>query len=104
MGCCDPPRCGLNFSLRIDTTGVTYADLTGDGRADVITGAGRAFCAGFDLKENAEGVQRGVVDWRAILERDLAIIMRFWRSPLPTLAAVKGYAIAGGSRPWWATS
>ncbi|MFO1059469.1 MAG: enoyl-CoA hydratase/isomerase family protein [Dongiaceae bacterium] len=65
-------------------------------RALVLTGAGRAFCAGFDLKENAETTAGGVAHWRPILERDLAIIMRFWRSPLPTVAAVKGYAIAGG--------
>jgi enoyl-CoA hydratase len=72
------------------------AEADGELRALVLTGAGRAFCAGFDLKENAEGPRRGVAEWRPILERDLAIIMRFWRSPLPTVAAVKGYAIAGG--------
>ena len=65
-------------------------------RALVVTGAGRAFCAGFDLKDNSAERAEGVAQWRPILERDLAIIMRFWHSPLPTVAAVKGYALAGG--------
>ena len=91
----------------IDSTMIAELDAALDAaeadaglRALVLTGAGRAFCAGFDLKENAgenaEETARGVAHWRPILERDLAIIMRFWRSPLPTVAAVKGYAIAGG--------
>jgi enoyl-CoA hydratase len=65
-------------------------------RALVLTGAGRAFCAGFDLKDNSAERANGVAEWRPILERDLAVIMRFWHSPLPTIAAVRGYALAGG--------
>ncbi len=62
----------------------------------VLRGPGRAFCAGFDLKEGVQQERKGVADWRPVLERDLAVIMRFWNLPKPTIAAVHGYALAGG--------
>jgi len=64
-------------------------------RAVVLKGAGRAFSAGFDLKE-AYAPPAGTVDpVRAEIERDFRIIMRFWDSPLPTIAAVHGYCLGG---------
>ena len=65
-------------------------------RALVVTGAGRAFCSGFDLKEGADTPKEGVADWRPVLQRDFDIIMRFWHLSRPTIAAVKGYCLAGG--------
>ncbi len=66
-----------------------------DVRAIVVHGTGRAFSAGFDLKDGASEKRDGVNDWRIILERDLNYIMRFWHSPLPTIAAVHGPCLAG---------
>ena len=65
-------------------------------RALVVTGAGRAFCAGFDLKDYAEVPAQGVAGWRLSLKRDFEIIMRFWHLSRPTIAAVRGHCIAGG--------
>ena len=65
-------------------------------RAIVVCGAGRAFCAGFDLKESVQTPKHGVADWRPVLERDHDLIMRFWRSPKPTVAAIHGHAVGGG--------
>ncbi len=67
-----------------------------DVRAIVLNGAGRAFSAGFDLKEGSTQKRETAADWRAILQRDLDFIMRFWNSPLPTIAAVHGHCLAGG--------
>src|SRR5437867_8123169 len=64
-----------------------------DARAVVLTGAGRAFCAGADLKERRDMDETG---WRAhheVLERAFAAV-REHRAP--TIAAVEGYALAGG--------
>ena len=65
-------------------------------RALVLRGAGRAFCAGADLKylkEAVRGDQRGMATF---LERLLALFARIERFPLPVIAAVNGHALAGG--------
>lgn len=67
-----------------------------DVRVVVLQGAGRSFCSGFDLKDEAELENQGVVDFLPAMQRDLDSIMRLWRFPKPTIAAVHGYAIAGG--------
>lgn len=66
-------------------------------RVVVLTGAGRAFCSGFDLKDGADTHQsRGIAEWRPIIQRDFDAIMRFWYLSRPTIAAVHGYCLAGG--------
>ncbi len=62
--------------------------------AIVISGAGRAFSSGMDLKDDAAGHTRGEQAWREVLAADLALIMRFWDCPKPTLAAVHGFCLA----------
>lgn len=67
------------------------------GRADVgavlLTGAGRAFVAGADIKELAS---QGAVEGKARAERGQRVFRRFETSPKPTLAAVNGFALGGG--------
>lgn len=65
-------------------------------RAIVLAGAGSGFCSGFDLKEQAEARPQGVAQWRPLLRRDFDAVMRFWHSPKPTIAAVRGPCLAGG--------
>ena len=65
-------------------------------RAIVVTAEGRAFSAGFDLKESAARGDTSPAQWRRILETDFDIIMRFWYSPKPTIAAVHGACVGGG--------
>ena len=65
-----------------------------DARAVVFTGAGdKAFCAGGDLKERNEMTDEA---WRAqhvIFEQ---AALRVLRCPMPVIAAVEGFALAGG--------
>lgn len=58
-------------------------------RVIVLTGAGRVFCSGADLKEalTAPGVAAG---------RLAEIITQLWEAPVPVLARVNGSARAGG--------
>jgi enoyl-CoA hydratase len=72
----------------------------------VVTGAGRAFCSGYDLKIYAQtpgktgGVQDmpwdPMVDFKMMFERTQDF-MSLWRSYKPTIAKVRGFAVAGGS-------
>ena len=64
--------------------------------AVVVCGTGRAFCSGYDLKDDALAPPADGEAWRSRLERDLDFLLRFWNQPEPTIAAVHGYCLAGG--------
>lgn len=65
-------------------------------RAIVLSGEGRAFSAGFDLKESAEKNYTTATDWRPVIEADFDFIMQFWDCRKPTVSAVHGFCLAGG--------
>ena len=64
-------------------------------RAVVITGAGRAFCAGGDLEEQKKlgGDPRKIEEWLVIIRASFAVL---YRCTKPTVAMVNGLALAGG--------
>jgi len=61
------------------------SEVSAEVRAITLRGAGRAFCSGFDLGELQSDAE--VTATRRILEADFEIILRFWNSPKPTIAA-----------------
>jgi len=63
--------------------------------AIVVHGNGRAFSAGFDLKESAAKGALDAKQWRTLIEADFDFIIQFWDCPKPTIAAVHGYCLAG---------
>jgi 2-(1,2-epoxy-1,2-dihydrophenyl)acetyl-CoA isomerase len=76
------------------------AEALGNGaRAIIVTGAGRAFCAGGDLREMQKiAAQEGKVE--AFFDEPLGLlnecILLIRRSPVPFIAAVNGAASGGG--------
>ncbi|WP_342640450.1 enoyl-CoA hydratase/isomerase family protein [Rhodoligotrophos ferricapiens] len=61
----------------------------------VLHGEGRAFSAGFDLKESAQADTQGNEEWRQRLQQSFDFIMQFWDAPKPSIAAVHGFCLAG---------
>ena len=75
-------------------------DMTADKsiRVIVLTGAGRAFCAGGDI----DHMRRLVVerDWKAgkaLVETGRSLVMAIRKSPKPVIASVNGAAAGGGA-------
>ena len=64
-------------------------------RAMIITGAGKAFSAGFDIAPR-EKPRTTVQDWRDHAKDGNETWLRIWRSRLPVVAAVNGYCLGGG--------
>ena len=72
----------------------------------VLAGAGRAFCAGYDLKKFAEGDPSNrwtqampwdpMQDYRG-MKANTDDFFSIWRSYKPVICKVHGYAVAGGS-------
>ena len=87
----------INRQLRREFGGaIQRFDREEDSRVAIITGAGRAFCAGRDLKERAEdnaaGIQAKVTDSMSP-ESPYMWPHQTWK---PLIAAINGYALAGG--------
>jgi enoyl-CoA hydratase/carnithine racemase len=92
-----PERANALNGAMLDEIGRALDAAEGDAaiRAVIVTGAGTAFSSGFDLKEQMERRPSGVAEWRPLLRKDFDTVMRFWRFPKPTIAAVRGPCLAG---------
>jgi enoyl-CoA hydratase/carnithine racemase len=71
-------------------------DRREDVRAIVVTGAGRAFCAGADLSSGADTFSGGLADRAAGEELDLDDRREYWEMNTPIIAAINGAAVGVG--------
>jgi len=74
--------------------------LAGDDavRVLVLTGAGRAFCAGADIGYMKELTERDDVDaFRALVEAGRAVVTTIRTTPKPVIASLNGPAAGGGA-------
>ncbi|MGH7819856.1 MAG: crotonase/enoyl-CoA hydratase family protein [Candidatus Binatia bacterium] len=72
----------------------------------VLRGAGRAFCAGYDLdwgtkvsneaRSREQGVWDPVADWR-MMSANVRAYMSLWESPKPVVAGIHGFCVGGGT-------
>jgi len=93
-------RNALNNKLRSEIYGTLEAnDVDDDVRVTIIRGAGKAFCAGYDLKGNNNEdrpfhTAGGDGSWaRHVVEG----AFRVWDLAKPVIAQVHGYCLAGGT-------
>lgn len=63
-------------------------------RAVILTGAGRAFSSGFDLQ--GEDFELDAEGWREDIGANMRRFRAIWEAEVPVIAAVNGYALAGG--------
>lgn len=85
---------------------VERANRDDEVRVILLSGAGRAFCAGYDLEIFAEAPRPApgsqempwdpMVDYR-LMSQNTRCFMSLWRGHKPVLCKVHGYAVAGGS-------
>ncbi len=72
------------------------AEADDEVRIVVVRGAGRAFCAGYDLEQESHEGEPSITEWHELLSRDVAVTMKLWALSKPTIAAVHGWCLAGG--------
>ncbi len=91
---------------RLLSEAVARADADPDIHVMVLSGAGAAFCAGYDLSYYAEGNGSGEVTqempWDPIKDyqfmwQNTNHFMSLWRALKPVICKVHGFAVAGGS-------
>jgi enoyl-CoA hydratase len=63
----------------------------------IVAGAGRAFCAGYDLNEDAEGGEHDARYWHEELALSTERMLELTECPKPTIAQVQSYCLAGGT-------
>jgi enoyl-CoA hydratase len=99
-----PERLNAIVPELIDDLEAALDKAEGDAEVRVIrlAGAGRAFCAGYDIEWGARAMEEAGEPWDPIadhrmMSRYVRAYMRLWRSPCPVIAQVHGFCVGGGT-------
>jgi methylglutaconyl-CoA hydratase len=68
-----------------------------EARVLVLRGAGEAFCSGLDLTALQDANNKSAAEHKADAERIAKLFRTLYELPIPTIAAVHGAAVAGGT-------
>jgi methylglutaconyl-CoA hydratase len=90
-------RNALSFQLVDEILAALDAVEKSEALVVVLTGAGKAFCAGLDLDELKSLIGKSHAENVGDSRRMVQIFRRLYDFPKPTIAAVNGAAIAGGT-------
>jgi enoyl-CoA hydratase len=63
----------------------------------ILRGAGRAFCSGYDLNEDADEGELDARGWHASLAGGVREMLEILDCPKPVIASVQSYCLAGGT-------
>jgi enoyl-CoA hydratase len=90
--------------IRAFDEALARANAAPEVRAVRLRGAGRTFCAGYDIDWGAEMMEQAESSgpWDPILDyqtmsRYVSSYMSLWRSPKPVIAQVHGFCVGGGT-------
>jgi enoyl-CoA hydratase len=88
----------LNTEL-IEAISAALGEAAGDDGVSVVVlrGAGRAFCAGYDLTEDASDDLMDSSAWHRALRHDTQRMLELLDHPKPVIASVHSYCLAGGT-------
>jgi len=91
-------RNAMTSAMQIELIGAMEEAAAAPGcRVLVLAGTGEAFCAGLDLEELKGMAGRSAEEHRADAERIARLFRTLYELQVPTIAAVHGAAIAGGT-------
>jgi enoyl-CoA hydratase len=95
-------RPGALNALNHDLLSALVDAIEAAGRDDgvsvvVLAAAGRAFCAGYDLTEDADEGELDARGWHSSLAAGTAQMLSILDCPKPVIASVQSYCLAGGT-------
>ena len=90
-------RNAMTQEMQAELISVMEETAAGNWRVVILTGAGEAFCSGLDLSELRAMQDKTADDHRTDAERIARLFVAVRELPIPTIAAVHGPAIAGGT-------
>jgi methylglutaconyl-CoA hydratase len=89
-------RNAISPEMILELAAALMAIESGPARVVIITGEGKAFCAGLDLEALRSLAQQTADQNLSEARRMAQIFHRLWTFPKPVIAAVNGAALAGG--------
>ena len=90
-------RNAMTQEMQLELIGLMEETAASEVSALILTGSGDAFCSGLDLSELQTMRDKTAAEYRTDVERLARLFVSLYELPIPTIAAVNGPAVAGGT-------